>query len=108
MRWLSPLYRSCCRRHRSGTPSALRVPSTLTGSTGIMSAARPPSGMLADERAGLQYGPSIGVPSQNDVRPLAPSQVSEMWMWLRWQTVSLPSLGVAKQPLSSVQPRLVS
>ena len=75
---------------------------------GTASAARPPPGTLAELRAGLQYGPSIAVPSQNDVRPLAPSHVNEMWMWLRWQVVSMPSLGVAKQPLSSVQPRLMS
>ncbi len=63
---------------------------------------------MAEECWGAQYGPSIGVPSQKDDRPLAPSHVSEMWMWLRWQVVSLPGAGVAKQPLSSVQPRLMS
>ena len=83
MRLLSPLSRSCARRHRCGTPAPERVSITRTGPTGVASFARPGLATDPDAFCGGQYGTFIGLPDQKELRPLAPSQVSEMWMWLR-------------------------
>ena len=81
---------------RSRRPSASPTPCAWTGREPAGPRhgrwARPPAATAADDRGDSQKGAS-GVPSQKEVRPLAPSHVSEMCMWLRWQDVSSPEAG---------------
>ena len=71
-------------RHSTGVPAAVDVSSTRTARTGT-SCSEVAAGAVGAVVGAVQTGVVSGLPSKKDVQPRAPSHVSEMWMWLRWQ-----------------------
>ena len=93
-------------RHTAGVPAAEDVSRTRTVRTGT-SCSAVVAGAVGAVVGAAQAGVVTGLPSKNDVQPRAPSHVSEMWMWLRWQYVSYAGVaraGLLWQSNSSDQP----